>query len=115
MPLESKLEGLIEADPSMLGQPLMLIGRQVPTGFGTYIDLLAIDFDGTVHVLELKRDRTPRDVIAQALDYGSWVTGLGHEEVLNLHAGYRPGHVFEQDFADFFGADPPRRSTERTA
>jgi hypothetical protein len=107
MPLESKLEGLIEADPSMLGQALMLIGRQVPTGFGTYIDLLAIDSEGTVHVLELKRDRTPRDVIAQALDYGSWVTGLGHEEVLNLYAAYRPGHVFEQDFADFFGADPP--------
>ena len=42
----------------------------------SYIDLLAIDADGNLHVLELKRDKTPRDVVAQVLDYGSWVTTL---------------------------------------
>jgi hypothetical protein len=91
----------------MLGQPLMLVGRQVATDFGTFIDLLAVDVEGTLHVLELKRDRTPRDVVAQALDYGSWVSGLSHEAVLQIHADYRPGQAFEQDFANFFGADPP--------
>lgn len=34
VPLESELEGMIEADPTILGTPLMLIGRQVPTDFG---------------------------------------------------------------------------------
>ncbi len=57
MPLESRLEGLIEADAAMLGQPLMIIGRQVPTAFGTFVDLLAVDAEGSLHVLELKRDR----------------------------------------------------------
>ncbi|WP_281450867.1 hypothetical protein [Paenarthrobacter nitroguajacolicus] len=41
--LESQLEGYIEADPALLGQRLLLIGRQVPTGYGGFIDLLAID------------------------------------------------------------------------
>jgi hypothetical protein len=31
VPLESRLEGLIERDPTILGTPLLLIGRQVPT------------------------------------------------------------------------------------
>jgi hypothetical protein len=29
--------------------------------------------EGRIHVIELKRDRTPREVVAQILDYGSWV------------------------------------------
>ena len=73
MPSEKRLEDLIETDPSVLGQPLPLIGRQIPTSYGKYVDLLALDGEGAIHVLELKRDRTPRDVVAHTLDYGSWV------------------------------------------
>ncbi|WP_328501118.1 hypothetical protein OG828_12045 [Streptomyces sp. NBC_00457] len=40
MPLESRLEELIEADPAMLGRPLLLVGRQVSTAHGKFIDLL---------------------------------------------------------------------------
>ena len=54
----------------------MLIGRQVLTSFNKIIDLLAIDGTGSLIVIELKRDKTPREVIAQTLDYASWVKGL---------------------------------------
>ena len=77
-PLESRLEDLIESDPAILGEPLLLIGRQVPTDYGKFIDLLTVTAEGALHVLELKRDSTPRDVVAQVLDYGSWVQGLSH-------------------------------------
>jgi len=107
MPLESRLEHHIEADPTILGEPLLLIGRQVPTAYGTFIDLLAIDGDGGLHVLELKRDRTPREVVAQALDYGSWVAGLSHDQVIRIFTDYRPGSVFEKIFADRFGIARP--------
>ena len=76
VPTEKRLEELIEADPRILGEPLLIIGRQVPTAFGKFIDLLAVDAHGVLHVLELKRDKTPREVVAQALDYGSWVRRL---------------------------------------
>lgn len=107
MPLESRLEELIEADPAILGEPLLFIGRQVPTAHGKYIDLLAVDADGRLHVLELKRDRTPRDVVAQTLDYGSWVESLTHEEVLGIYENYRPGEAFEEAFSERFGVSPP--------
>jgi hypothetical protein len=107
VPLESRLEGFIEHDPTILGTPLLLIGRQVPTGYGTFIDLLAVDADGALHVLELKRNRTPREVVAQVLDYASWVKTLTHQQVLDLFATHNPGMAFEQAWTDRFGGDPP--------
>ena len=51
-----------------------MIGREVETDFGGSIDILCIDAEGDLVIVELKRDRTPREVTAQALDYASWVT-----------------------------------------
>ena len=57
--LEQRLEDMLAEDPSMSGIDLLIIGRQVQTGYGGLIDLLGLDADGHAHVLELKRDRTP--------------------------------------------------------
>ncbi|MBE7326041.1 DUF91 domain-containing protein [Nocardioides sp. Y6] len=105
--LESQLETYIESDPTMLGTSLLLIGRQVPTAHGGYVDLLAVDETGTVHVLELKRDKTPRDVTAQALDYGSWVSTLSRGDIVAIWNSYKPHKPFEVAFAEAFGDAPP--------
>lgn len=107
IPLEARLEELVEADPAILGEPLLFIGRQVPTAHGKLIDLVAVDAEGVLHILELKRDRTPRDVVAQALDYGSWVETLTHEDVLSIFDDYRPDVAFEEAFSERFGVSPP--------
>jgi hypothetical protein len=107
MPTEARLEELIEAEPAILGEPLLIIGRQVTTSFGKVIDLLAVDADGVLHVLELKKDKTPREVVAQVLDYGSWARGLAHEDVLKLFADYGKGGAFEAAFQQRFDAPPP--------
>lgn len=105
--LESQLEDYIEADHTLLGEKLLLIGRQVPTVHGGFIDLLAVDGDGVVRVIELKRDKTPRDVVAQILDYGSWVAELSRAEVVDIFESYRPGVAFDAAFAEAFGEAPP--------
>ena len=64
------LEAWIEADPSIVRPGLRLIGRQVMTSSGP-LDLLAIDRSGDLVVIELKRDRLPREALAQAIDYAS--------------------------------------------
>lgn len=94
--MESQLEDYIEADPVLLGERLLLIGRQVPTAHGGFIDLLAVDADGVVNVIELKRDKTPRDVVAQTLDYGSWVAELGRDQIVEIFERYRPGVAFDE-------------------
>jgi hypothetical protein len=64
------LESWIAAEPSILGPDIALIGRQVMTQSGP-LDLLGIDKAGNIVVVELKRDRLPREVLAQAIDYAS--------------------------------------------
>lgn len=106
LPSEATLERFLEADPSLLGTRLLVIGRQVRTAHGKFIDLLAMDGEGNLHVLELKRDRTPRDVVAQVLDYGEWVSGLSREAIIEL-ANDHLGGPFEASFADVFGTSAP--------
>lgn len=67
MAREGQLEEILAEDIRIVSPNWMVIGRQVPTGYGTYIDLLCIDRDGHLVVIELKRDMTPREVVAQVL------------------------------------------------
>lgn len=106
--LEQRLEDMLAEDPGMCGIDLLIIGRQVRTGHEGYIDLLALDSDGRAHVLELKRDRTPRDVVAQTLDYGSWVKDLSLEELEQIHLDYHGGETnLDEAFAERFDRPLP--------
>ncbi|MFE2864999.1 endonuclease NucS domain-containing protein [Embleya sp. NPDC059259] len=109
MPLEHELESLIEADPDILGKRLLVIGRQVRTTHGGVVDLLAVDGEGTVHVIELKRDRGPREVIAQVLDYASWIATVSHTEIQQIFAKYNDGvETFEAAFERRFDTAAPQ-------
>jgi hypothetical protein len=59
--------------------------RQMPNSTGTN-DLLAIDSEATLYLIEVKKGRTPREVVAQALDYGYWVAELTLDEVASIYA-----------------------------
>ena len=89
MDLESRLEGILEKDISIASPNWMIIGRQVRTDWDGRIDLLAIDQQGNLVVIELKRNKTPRDILAQALDYGSWVRALKSDGIAKIYAEYR--------------------------
>ena len=103
LPSELMLEDMIVAQPRILSSEWMLIGRQVDTGLGGRIDLLAIAPDGSLVLVELKRDRTPREVVAQALDYASWVESLEAEAIAAIYARFRPQRSLSSDFVEHFG------------
>ena len=84
---EDRLEELVVNDPSLINLSILVIGHQIPTKYGGYIDVLGVDVEGRIHVIELKRDRTPREVVAQILDYGSWAQDLSLSAVHNSEPG----------------------------
>lgn len=106
MPLEARLEQIILDDPGILEAKLLVLGNQVPTKYGKYIDVLGLDSEGVLHILELKRDRTPRDVVAQALDYASWVQELGNEDVRDIFETWNSGISLDEAFAERFDGAP---------
>jgi hypothetical protein len=106
---EDRLEGWLEADIGILSDEILLIGRQVVTAHGGRIDLLGISADGAVSIIELKRDKTPRDIVAQVLDYASWVRRLDTptvHEIANLY-WRNNGSNFPDAFEAKFGRLPP--------
>ncbi|MHB9095427.1 MAG: hypothetical protein ACYC21_12215, partial [Eubacteriales bacterium] len=72
----------------ILNENWLIIGRQILTGYNQYIDLLAIDNSGSLIIIELKKHKTPRDVVAQGIDYASWVKTLTAFEVAGIYKGY---------------------------
>jgi hypothetical protein len=101
---EQKLEEMIVRDPRILSGEWMLIGRQEITSYGGRIDLLAIAPDGSLVLIELKRDRTPREIIAQALDYASWVEQLTSEKIAQIYQRFSNGGKLDEAFQQHFGA-----------
>ena len=89
MDYEQRLQEIIAADLSIIDPGLMIIGREVATPLGSRIDVLAIDAEGNLIVIELKRARTPRGVVAQTLDYGSWIRRMTSEEIANTFIDYQ--------------------------
>jgi len=80
--LENNFDSIVEDGA------LMVIGRQVATTFGSYIDLLGVDRAGNIAILELKRDRTPRETLAQALEYASFAESLDYEQLEQILRNY---------------------------
>ena len=107
---EKELEDLLAEHIEILNPDWLLIGRQVRTITGKYIDLLCMDHDGDLVVVELKKDLTPREVTAQAIDYASCMADLtleelaeqylqfsGGQETLNEAYGKKYGTALEED------------------
>ncbi len=111
--LESRLEDILAHDISIASPHWMVIGRQVSTPWGKLIDLLCIDGEGRLIVLELKRDKTEREVVAQTLDYGSYVKTILPDEVRRIFAKYQKDHLpgspaktIEEAFGEHFRGQP---------
>jgi hypothetical protein len=85
---ENMIQNWIAERPELLGLDLLIIGREVVAPDRGRVDLLGIDADGNLAILELKRDRTPREIIAQILDYASWIVTVSTREVHDIAFKY---------------------------
>lgn len=81
------LESWIASNPSIIRPGLTVIGRQVMTGSGP-LDLLAIDRSGDLVIIELNRDRLPRETLAQAMDYASDAASWGIDKLSEVCTKY---------------------------
>lgn len=106
---EERLEDWLNQDISILSADLLIIGRQVETDYGKYIDLLCLNSNGDLVIVELKKDKTPREITAQILDYASWVKDLSHEKIRSLANLYfaKKNTNLEEAFQQKFRFDLP--------
>jgi hypothetical protein len=105
---EERLEKLLHEGLGLLDDELLVLGRQVQTDFGKRIDLLGLDIQGNIVVVELKRGRSPRDAVAQLLDYGSWVRQLSRDRIDQVFEEHgKDESSLEEAFDRVFGGPLP--------
>lgn len=113
--LEEKLEGWIAADPSILGENLLLVGRQVTVPeVNDRLDLLALDAQGNAVVIEVKRGQLKDPVDMQALRYASYIAKWGFEDFERVAKAYCDGgdgdfnfNRLYEEFCSEAGIDEP--------
>lgn len=105
--LEEHLEDWIIANHELLGERLLIIGRQVMIpDIRDRIDVLALDAQGNAVVIELKRGPLKDPVDMQALRYASYVAKWGYQDFENQarsHLGKvgDPNFNFNEMFEQF--------------
>ena len=80
----------VAANPGILGDDLLIIGKEF-SGFDRTderLDLLAVDSDGRLVVIELKRDDSGADVHWQAIKYASYFQRATADEIVGMAAAH---------------------------
>ncbi len=96
------LEEWVYQNPVIIGEDIVFIGRQVSTKSGP-LDILGIDKNGNTVIVELKRDKLPREAIAQIIDYASNIKSLTAEdldEICEENTGHSIEDVITESFQD---------------
>lgn len=96
--LESDLEEWVACKPDILGEPLLIIGRQVLIpDVKDRLDLLALDPAGNAVIIELKRGTLKDPVDIQALRYASYISKWRFEDFQREARSYL-GQAHDADF-----------------
>jgi len=108
---EKDFECWLENSPNFLLDEeegsVIWIGRQVTAAVGDtglYPDLIGVDSTGDLIMVELKKGKTPREVIAQILEYAAWGATLTYEELNALAQNYYRKHDcnFDKSLIELF-------------
>lgn len=78
----------IEKEPSVFGEELLVIAKEYELPSRVRLDLLAIDVDGNLVIIELKRDDSGSSVDWQAIKYASYCAAFSNEDIYRIYASY---------------------------
>ena len=99
----------IAANPGILANDLLIVGKEF-SGFDRTderLDLLAVDSNGKLVVIELKRDDTGPDAHWQAIKYASYLRHATADQIVNMLADYKkvPQETAWDELVQHLGGD----------
>src|SRR5439155_26490753 len=92
------IEEWVRANPEILGEDLLVLTIEFDrfTNSSDRLDILALDRDGNLVVVELKRDAAAGYTDLQAIRYAAMVSSMTIEKLLPYYIAYRKRHYGEQ-------------------
>lgn len=83
------IEEWLRKNPEVMGEELLIIGHEYDKfEVNERLDLLAIDKDGNLVIIEVKRDTSGSNVDFQALKYASYCSRLTPQDILEIYTEY---------------------------
>lgn len=115
---EQEIEDLVWDDlEAFTGTPLFPVARQARIAGSGVPDIVALDEDGSVVIIEIKRD-VDRRQLAQVLEYAGWARLASLDDIARLYArdtDHQGDQAFFRDWQDFTETTTPKmiQSTPR--
>jgi len=78
----------VDSTPEILGEDLLIIAKELVLSSGKRLDLLAVDKEGALVIIELKRDDSGSEVEWQAIKYASYCSSFSQDEIFQHFANY---------------------------
>lgn len=97
----------VESNPDILGEKLLLIGKELSyfTDTRERLDLLALDTKGNIVIVELKRDDSGIGMDWQAIKYASYMSKFTSNDILTIYHKYLLKNVTNDDEIDLEQAE----------
>ena len=111
---EMELERFLCDHIELLNSDWLVIGEQVRTDAGKYIDILCIDRGGSIIVVELKKDMTPREVTAQVIDYAASISMFSTSKIADIYLKYSGGKTLNVAYQEKYGTDLDESSVNKS-
>lgn len=106
---ERDLQNVIKNNPNMLGEDLLIIGKELAPFANSKkrMDLLALDVDGNLVVIELKRDDDGFHMDLQAIRYASMARLFTITEIIEFYSKFHncDSEKSKNDIDNFLGGD----------
>lgn len=83
------IEVWVKNNPSILKEDLLIISEQIILPSGRQPDLIALDREGNLVIIELKRDDSGRDVYWQAISYAAQFSEYSYTDIIKMYEDYR--------------------------
>lgn len=78
----------ISGTPDILGEELLIVAKELFLPSGKRLDLLAVDKQGALVIVELKRDDSGNDIEWQAIKYASYCSSFTQDDIFKSFAEY---------------------------
>lgn len=98
---------VLELEPGLLGDPLLIVGTSVLTDEGTVADIVALDSMASIHVIAVSHgvaDSRSVIALAQLIDQ---VGALPVASLRDLYAAHHEGQTLDEAFRERFGDAVP--------
>jgi len=82
------IEVWVRKNPEILGENLMIISEQTLLPSGRQPDLLALDKNGNLVIIELKKDDSGKDVYWQAITYAANFSEFTYSDIMDMYEKY---------------------------